>query len=193
MNKQSNTVHEHKIDPRILRTRRLLLDGFNELLLEQKIIRKITIADISERAGVNRVTFYAHFKDKYSLLYEWKRDLFKQILDSKISNKQKSDNAFMENVIDAVIEGVTLYNLYRRRVNEEYEPLFESAMQEELTSTLQRAVNQDAITSIVQFKFGVIFLSWAIFGSANEWSKSKSELSKEDFKKQLMININKLM
>lgn len=47
----------------------LLSDSFKELALE-KPVEKITIKQITDRAGVIRVTFYNHFQDKYELL-EW--------------------------------------------------------------------------------------------------------------------------
>ena len=47
----------------------LLSDSFKELVLE-KPVEKITIKQITDRAGVIRVTFYNHFQDKYELL-EW--------------------------------------------------------------------------------------------------------------------------
>ncbi len=47
----------------------LLSESFKELVLE-KPIEKITIKEITDRAGVIRVTFYNHFQDKYELL-EW--------------------------------------------------------------------------------------------------------------------------
>ncbi len=39
-------------------------------LLAQKPLHKITISDITEDCGVNRMTFYYHFKDIYDLV-EW--------------------------------------------------------------------------------------------------------------------------
>ncbi len=47
----------------------LLADSFKELVLK-KPAEKITIKEITDRAGVIRVTFYNHFQDKYELL-EW--------------------------------------------------------------------------------------------------------------------------
>ena len=47
----------------------LLAASFKELVLE-KPIEKITIREITDRAGVIRVTFYNHFQDKYELI-EW--------------------------------------------------------------------------------------------------------------------------
>ena len=47
----------------------LLAESFKELVLKQSI-EKITIKEITDRAGVIRPTFYNHFQDKYELL-EW--------------------------------------------------------------------------------------------------------------------------
>lgn len=47
----------------------LLAESFKELAVQQPI-EKITIKEITDRAGVIRPTFYNHFQDKYELL-EW--------------------------------------------------------------------------------------------------------------------------
>ncbi len=47
----------------------LLAESFRELVLKYPI-EKITIKEITDKAGVIRPTFYNHFQDKYELL-EW--------------------------------------------------------------------------------------------------------------------------
>ena len=47
----------------------LLAESFKELALRRPI-EKITVKEITDRAGVIRPTFYSHFQDKYELL-EW--------------------------------------------------------------------------------------------------------------------------
>ncbi|GAA3410788.1 TetR/AcrR family transcriptional regulator [Paenibacillus hodogayensis] len=54
-------------DIRITHTKKSLIDAFIELA-NVKDFEQITILDLTERAHVNRTTFYAHFKDKYDLL-----------------------------------------------------------------------------------------------------------------------------
>lgn len=51
------------------RTKRALEASLKNLLL-QKPLDKITISDIAEDCGINRMTFYYHFKDIYDLV-EW--------------------------------------------------------------------------------------------------------------------------
>ncbi len=50
-------------------TDRVLADSLKELVLV-KPVEKITIKEITDKAGVIRPTFYNHFQDKYELL-EW--------------------------------------------------------------------------------------------------------------------------
>lgn len=50
-------------------TKRALEISLKKLLL-QKPLNKITISDIANDCGINRMTFYYHFKDIYDLI-EW--------------------------------------------------------------------------------------------------------------------------
>ena len=54
-------------DPRVSRTKSLLMNAFREIAKEKKI-HAITVKDITDRATVNRATFYAHFYDKYDIM-----------------------------------------------------------------------------------------------------------------------------
>ena len=56
-----------RVDPRVLRTRRLLQDALLSLAHE-KAFTDITVADITDRATVNRSTFYQHYPDTDTLL-----------------------------------------------------------------------------------------------------------------------------
>lgn len=58
---------KRKVDRRILRTRRQLAEAMLALLLEKEY-DAITIQDITERADLNRATFYLHYGAKDELL-----------------------------------------------------------------------------------------------------------------------------
>jgi hypothetical protein len=51
---------EEKLDPRVKRTRSLILQAFGELLTE-KGFEAISVQDITDKAEINRATFYKHF------------------------------------------------------------------------------------------------------------------------------------
>jgi AcrR family transcriptional regulator len=75
-----------KIDPRVKRTRQILLHALQELV-QEKSLDHITVQDIAARAEVNRATFYAHFEDKNAILNAMVRDHFQAKLDERLPGK----------------------------------------------------------------------------------------------------------
>jgi AcrR family transcriptional regulator len=61
-------------DLRIRRTRKLLQKALLEAASE-KGFAHVTVRDITERAMVNRATFYRHYEDKYDLLAHYMEEL----------------------------------------------------------------------------------------------------------------------
>lgn len=61
-----NIDHGAPKDLRVRLTHKMLIDAFLQLRTE-KPLRKITVRELCERAGVGRGTFYAHFLDVYDL------------------------------------------------------------------------------------------------------------------------------
>ena len=45
-------------------------------LLEEKNFNAVTVRDITERAQINRGTFYLHYLDKYDLLEKCEQEIF---------------------------------------------------------------------------------------------------------------------
>lgn len=56
-----------KEDLRVIRTKKMIFTAFIELI-QEKSYSAITVQDISDRAMINRSTFYSHFKDKQDVL-----------------------------------------------------------------------------------------------------------------------------
>jgi AcrR family transcriptional regulator len=77
---------------RVRRTRRALTDALVSLVLE-KGYEKLTVQDILDRSDVGRSTFYAHYRDKESLLLACFDDMERQ-LRSEIAQRAPSDASF---------------------------------------------------------------------------------------------------
>ena len=74
---------EKKVDRRVRRTKERLKQAMTELLQERSI-REITVRELTERADVNRGTFYAHYADLYDMLEQMENELlgeFEALLD----------------------------------------------------------------------------------------------------------------
>ncbi len=65
-------------------------------MLSKKELSKITITNITEECGVNRQTFYYHFKDIYDLL-EWiyKNEVIDEIDNEKEENWQQKFHIYI--------------------------------------------------------------------------------------------------
>lgn len=68
------------VDPRILRTRKILLDSLVSLIIE-KGFDAVSVKDIADRAMVNRTTFYNHFEDKTDLLERGMEEVLDNLRD----------------------------------------------------------------------------------------------------------------
>lgn len=66
-----------KTDRRIIRTKSEIKQAFFSLLSE-KNFEAITVRDITERANINRGTFYLHYVDKYNLLEQYENEIFEK-------------------------------------------------------------------------------------------------------------------
>lgn len=69
---------EEPVDVRIQRTRRQLRDAVLSLAEEQDLAT-MTVAQITERAGINRQTFYRHYRDREEIVAQMLDTLFDEL------------------------------------------------------------------------------------------------------------------
>src|ERR1700730_13700128 len=69
-------------DPRILRSRRMLMDSLAKLLI-QKAFEDISIQEIADEATLNRATFYLHYPDKNALLQAMTESRFRDLIQRR--------------------------------------------------------------------------------------------------------------
>ena len=75
---------EQKEDLRIQRTRGLILNAFIELVVE-KGFAAVTVQDITERAMVNRSTFYRHYLDKFDLVDKYLEQVYELVSEVEVT------------------------------------------------------------------------------------------------------------
>ena len=85
-------------DPRIIKTKKQFLDAFKELVLFYDDYMKISVKELCDKAGLNRKTFYSHYKQV--------DDLFLILQNEFIEDFYKHSHAFnffneVEKVVDA--------------------------------------------------------------------------------------------
>lgn len=180
---------EQKVDPRVKRTRRQLEQSFLELL-EEKGFQSTTVRDITDRATVNRATFYAHFEDKVALLDHVIHESFEQMLQSKLSPDSEFSLANLHLLILTVCEFLEQFNSRHRRSSaKQLGPLIERAVQSQVYDLVLRWINQlraDDAERPATVEVTASATSWAIFGAAVHWSRNSGGHSAEETSGQVL-------
>ncbi|MEB2494739.1 TetR/AcrR family transcriptional regulator, partial [Peribacillus frigoritolerans] len=161
-------------DPRIIRTRRLIMDAFIQLSMS-KDFKDITIKDITTEATVNRATFYYHFTDKYDLLEKvLKEDLMTKVI-SEIADYDKLNQSTIVNVFLSVTNFQMSLATQCRRNFESFTTTIETIIKKELESIFyQMLLKQHSTDSDESLRIAAIMLSWAIYGTTVDWQHNNT-------------------
>ena len=111
----------------IPKTKSDIMQAFWELYCEKRIT-KITIKDIVTKAGYNRSTFYAYFKDIYDVLEQFEEYLLMDIQDIVTKRKIFEDS---NNVLDLISMIYSEKGMYIDvLLGEKGDPLFTTKMKD---------------------------------------------------------------
>src|ERR1700730_9034581 len=69
-------------DPRIVRSRRMLMDALAKLLMKKEF-EDISVQEIADEATLNRATFYLHYADKNALLQAMTESRFRDLIERR--------------------------------------------------------------------------------------------------------------
>lgn len=140
--------NKQKMDPRVMRTRQLLRDALVELI-DERGYEKITVQDITERATLNRATFYLHYRDKLDLLYQSAKEILDDLVNSMnvsfedemefdlLKDKDEPHDTFMQ-----LFEQISLNSkLYKVFLTEKDIPYFSSGMKEIIIDFVSNGIN----------------------------------------------------
>lgn len=67
-------MQDQKIDRRVRRTKKMLVQGLTKLMSEKKI-NKITVKELTDLVDVNRSTFYLYYKDIFDMIEQIENEL----------------------------------------------------------------------------------------------------------------------
>ena len=177
-------------DPRVLRTRQLLLQAFSDLFSE-KGFHAMTVQDITEQARVNRGTFYTHFEDKSAILEYWLREQFQQRVGSKVLDSGPWSLSTFHVLIESVAVWFTQLHQLTRSADRSLIPLVTITLQEALFELLLQGLATVAGTRWdQQVDLGTVAMvtSWAIFGTGfqcfHQWDEPTMTLPPEELASQ---------
>lgn len=127
-------------DPRVHRTRKLLQQAFIELTVE-KGFAALTVRDITERAMMNRSTFYRHYLDKYDLLEQYMDELYGLFEDHQGIEKL-NPHELPPNLIDLLKHMQEYGDFYRVMLKTKMDPYFEQRFRQKTEKHFFACFNQ---------------------------------------------------
>lgn len=147
-------------------TKRALVASLKELLAE-KPLDKITVTDLTEHCGVNRMTFYYHFKDIYDLV-DW---IMVEDAAKALEGRQSFENwtdAFLDILRQVQDNKVLVMNVYRSVSREQVEQYLYKLLDPMLRDFVERSA-QGFTVQDADKQFVVDFYKYALVGMALEW------------------------
>lgn len=169
---------EEKLDPRVKRTRSLILQAFGELLAE-KSFDAISVQDVTDRAQINRATFYAHYVDKFELLDRWISQIFMQEMEKRTLDACHYTPENLKNLILAVCEFLSNMHSECAQPHQQFEALTEGTIKKILFGILSHWLEQT--NAKISTDIPATVATWAIYGLASLYSHNKKRPALEKF------------
>ncbi|MDR4887345.1 TetR/AcrR family transcriptional regulator [Fredinandcohnia sp. QZ13] len=168
---------EEKTDPRVLRTRKLIMDSFIELS-SKKEFKDITIKDITTEAMINRATFYYHFEDIYDLLDK----VLSEVLLINLDSGSFQQSALNEETFIGIFKAITNFQLsLSNRCHRGYEDTIARIIRDQLEVIFYKMLKEQHPTDDESsLKITAIMLSWGMYGASAEWRRNPDSISPEE-------------
>jgi AcrR family transcriptional regulator len=171
---QSETTIE-ATDPRILRSRRMLMEALVRLLT-QKEFEDISIQEIADEATLNRATFYLHYPDKNALLQAMTAARFRDLIVRRGLSFTDCDGA-----LRAIALGVCDYlaettgcptQLAKMPLEGSIIPVVEGMF-------LKGAAHHETAPGVDSALLATT-AAWAVFGAARRWFQTPDRIPAEE-------------
>ncbi len=181
-------VSEESTDPRILRSRRMLMDSLAKLLT-QKEFNDISIQEIADQATLNRATFYLHYPDKNALLQAMTATRFRELIARRGLSFSDCDGA-----LHAIALGVCDYfaettgcptQLAKMSLEGSIIPVVENMFRE-------GAANHP-VTPGTDPELLATTAAWAIYGAARQWYQTSNRIPAEEMASKIAAIVKPLL
>ena len=162
-------------DPRILRSRRMLMESLAKLLIN-KAFEDISIQEIADEATLNRGTFYLHYPDKNALLQAMTESRFRDLIARRAITFTDCGGA-----LHAIALGVCDYlaestgcptQLARMSLEGSIVPVVEAMFKEGLAL--------HGLPPGVDVALRATTGAWAVFGAARSWFQTPNRIPAEE-------------
>ena len=162
-------------DPRIRRSRRMLMDALARLL-SKKEFDDISIQEIADEATLNRATFYLHYPDKTALLQAMTDVRFRDLIARRgvsFTDCHGALRAIALGVCDYLAESTSCPGrLAQMPLEGSIIPVVEGMFKEGLAHHVMAPGVDAALLATTA--------AWAVFGAARRWFQTPDRIPAQD-------------
>lgn len=157
------------VDRRVLKSQEAIKKAFFELMAE-KDFKEITVHLISERANLNRGTFYLHYLDKFDLLDKCIEEQFAELM--RVCAAKEHDQTHYP-TFDSILTTTQYFEehfmFYSCMLNNKGMPSFRDRMLELMVKGIHEQINMSDINKGMNKDILVQFMASAIVGIIEWW------------------------
>ncbi|WHI64833.1 TetR/AcrR family transcriptional regulator [Mammaliicoccus lentus] len=181
-------INEMAEDRRVRKSKAAIKKAFIQLL-EDSQIERITIRQISDKADINRGTFYLNYDDKYALLEEMEdeqiADLKKLVDIRKVNLAQKTAEEFIEIFSNEVIKKVIIHiseniEFYHAILNLDRTSKIEERITDMILSNINYLIGENNTVYGVPDDYYLRYVSGALMSMVKYWVHNENRVSIEE-------------
>lgn len=173
-------------DPRVIRTRQLIINAFADLL-RQKDFNSITISDITKKATINRSTFYAHFSDKYALVDGYLSNGFIDFIRKRVESNAILNEETIRNIVISLCEYHEASNKRCMKSYDAIAPLLEKNIKIQLANFISSLMSKSCIESDQRtLELAITMMTWSIYGVTFSWNMEGRAESPHEFAEKIL-------
>jgi AcrR family transcriptional regulator len=162
-------------DPRIVRSRRMLMEALVKLLT-QKEFEDISVQEIADEATLNRATFYLHYPDKNALLQAMTAVRFRDLIARRGLSFTDCDGA-----LRAISLGVCDYLAETTGCPAQSAKMpLERSIIPVVEGMFREGAAHHETAPVVDSALLATTAAWAVFGAARRWFQTPDRIPAEE-------------
>ena len=175
-------------DPRILRSRRMLMEALARLLMKKEF-EDISVQEVTDEATLNRATFYLHYPDKNALLQAMTASRFRDLIERRgitFTDCNGALRAIALGVCDYLVGNTSCpTQLVRMALEGSIIPIVEDMFKEGLAHH-GMAPGADA-------SLPATTAAWAVFGAARRWFQTPNRIPAEEMAARIETMVSPIL
>ena len=175
-------------DPRILRSRRMLMESLAKLLIK-KDFEDISVQEIADEATLNRGTFYLHYPDKNALLQAMTGTRFRDLIERRGISFSDCNGA-----LRAIALGVCDYLAETTGCPAQLAQIpLEGSIIPVVEDMFNEGLAHHGMAPGVDAALLATTAAWAVFGAARRWFQTPNRIPAEEMAARIETMVSPIL